>query len=427
MQNNGLNLHITSVIEELKPKGKILTPFNVVSAPIILAGIILIIYRLFKGLGAVTNLSQDFPWGIWIGFDVMTGVAFAGGAYVLTFVVYILGAEKYHSIIRATILNGFLAYVFYASAIFLDLGRWWNILNPLIGNKFGVNSVLFLVAWHFLLYMLAELIEFSPVVAEWLGLQRIRKILTSLTLGTVIFGITLSTLHQSGLGALVMMGQPNIHPLWYTEFIPMLFFVSSIFAGLSMVIVEGTISHRVFSHQIDRSHTASYNNIVISLAKACGATMFGYFFLKVLVFIHGKHWGYLNSPMGYWYVTEMVGLVLIPCFIYIYGARHRSLASIRMAAILAMLGIIVNRFDYVFIAYKWYIPISQRYFPSWMEVVITLAIVFGEIWAFRWIANRMPVLSHSPRWAVEQDHGIKIGTAGSAQETSQRKVVYDRV
>ena len=139
---------------ELKPKGKIFTPFNVISLPIILLGVGLILIRLVKGLGAVTHLSQEFPWGIWIGFDVMVGVAFAGGAYVLTFVVYALRSEKYHPIIKATVLNGLLAYVFYAGAIFLDLGRWWNIVNPIIGNKFGVNSVLFLVSWHFLFFCL---------------------------------------------------------------------------------------------------------------------------------------------------------------------------------------------------------------------------------------------------------------------------------
>ncbi|MBN2567967.1 MAG: hypothetical protein JXB42_00905, partial [Deltaproteobacteria bacterium] len=175
------------MLSELKPKGdRIFTPFNVISAPVILLGVILIIYRLIHGLGSpVTNLSQDFPWGIWIGFDVMVGVAFAGGAYVLTFIVYILKSEKYHVIIRATVLNGLLAYIFYAGAILLDLGRWWNITNPIIGNKFGVNAVLFLVAWHFLLYMLAELIEFSPAIAEWLGLKRARKILGAMTLGAV--------------------------------------------------------------------------------------------------------------------------------------------------------------------------------------------------------------------------------------------------
>ena len=138
-------------ISELKPKGKIFTPFNIISGAIIFVGIILIIFRLFMGLGASTNLSQDYPWGIWIGFDVMTGVAFAGGAYALTFAVYILRVEKYHPIIRATVLNGFLAYVFYAGALLLDLGRPWNVINPIIGNDFGVSSVLFLVAWHFML------------------------------------------------------------------------------------------------------------------------------------------------------------------------------------------------------------------------------------------------------------------------------------
>jgi Ni/Fe-hydrogenase subunit HybB-like protein len=256
---------------EFKPKGKQLTPFNVISLSIILLGAVLIVYRLVKGMGAVTNLSQEFPWGIWIGFDVMVGVAFAGGAYVLTFVVYILRSDKYHSIIRATVLNGLLAYVFYAGAIFLDLGRWWNITNPLFGNKFGANSVLFLIAWHFLLYMLAEFVEFSPAIAEWLGLRKLRKILGSLTVGAVVVGIALSTLHQAGLGALFMMAKGKVHPLWYTEFIPVLFFVSSIFAGLSMVIFEGTISHKVFSDQISHEDHKSYDDMLVGLSQGCAS------------------------------------------------------------------------------------------------------------------------------------------------------------
>ncbi|MCX8021592.1 MAG: polysulfide reductase NrfD [Syntrophorhabdaceae bacterium] len=383
------------LLNELKPKGKIFTVFNVVTLPIIIAGAFLIFYRIFYGLGATTNLSQSFPWGIWIGFDVMTGVAFAGGAYVLTFVVYILNAKKYHLIIRATVLNGFLAYVFYAGAIFLDLGRWWNILNPLIGNHFGVNSVLFLVAWHFLLYMIAEFIEFSPVIAEWLNLQKAKKVLSALTVGTVIFGITLSTLHQSGLGALVMMAKPNIHPLWYTEFIPILFFVSSIFAGLSMVIVESSISHKVFSEQLNEEHKKEVDDIILSLSRACAGALFGYFFLKLLVFIHGKHWVYIFSGMGLWYMVEVIGFVLFPCFLFLNGGRYRNLKVVRVAAVLSMVGIIINRFNYVFIAYKWYLPLSERYFPSISEIVITLAIVFAEIWVFRWIVNRMPVLRES--------------------------------
>ena len=387
---------------ELKPRGRIFTPFNVISLPIILLGLVLIVIRLAKGLGSVTNLSQDFPWGIWIGFDVMVGVAFAGGAYILTFVVYILRSEKYHPVIRATVLNGFLAYVFYAGAIFLDLGRWWNIINPIFGNKFGVNSVLFLVSWHFLLYMISLFIEFSPAVAEWLGFKRVRKILASLTLGAVVFGIALSTLHQSGLGALLMMAKDKIHPLWYTEFIPVFFFVSSIFAGLSMVIFEGTISHRVFADQIDHEHHESYNSILIGLGKACAGALFVYFFMKILLLIHGKQWALLATPMGTWYLVELIGLILLPCVLFLHGVRYRNVTVIRMAAILSMLGIIVNRLNYTVIAYKWYVPLSQRYIPSWGEITVTLAIILTEVWVFRWIANRMPVFRESPEWAMEE-------------------------
>ena len=388
--------------EELKPKGKIFTPFNVITLPIILLGLVLIVIRLAKGLGSVTNLSQDFPWGIWIGFDVMVGVAFAGGAYILTFVVYILRSEKYHPVVRATVLNGFLAYVFYAGAIFLDLGRWWNIINPIFGNKFGVNSVLFLVSWHFLLYMISLFIEFSPAVAEWLGFKRVRKILASLTLGAVVFGIALSTLHQSGLGALLMMAKDKIHPLWYTEFIPVFFFVSSIFAGLSMVIFEGTISHRVFADQIDHEHHESYNRILIGLGKACAGALFVYFFMKILLLIHGKQWALLATPMGTWYLVELIGLILLPCVLFLHGVRYQNVTVIRMGAILSMVGIIVNRLNYTVIAYKWYVPLSQRYIPSWGEITITLAIILTEVWVFRWIANRMPVFRESPAWVTEE-------------------------
>jgi len=403
LEKRTLKDFVAFIIAELKPRGKILTPFNIISAPILALGIILVIYRLINGLGSVVAEAPGFPWGIWIGFNVMVGVAFAGGAYVLTFVVYILRSEKYHPIIRATILNGFLAYVFYAGAILLDLGRWWNIVNPLIGNKFGVNSVLFLVAWHFLLYMIAEFLEFSPAFAEWLGLQRIRKILRSLTLGAVIFGITLSTLHQSGLGALVMMARPNIHPLWYTEFIPVLFFVSGIFAGLSMVIFEGTISTRVFGYQLTNDFRRSYDDIALGLAKTCAAVMFVYLFLKALVLIHGAHLSLIATPMGYWYLIEVVGLTLIPCILYLRGFRDRNIKVVRIAAILTMAGIIINRCNYVFIAYKWYVPLSERYIPSWQEVVMALTIVFAHIWVFRWIAHRMAVYRKPPAWAIEQD------------------------
>jgi len=394
--NDGTSV-VKFLISELKPKGKWLTPFNIISIPIMLLGFLLIVIRFWKGIGSITNLTQEVPWGLWIGFDVVTGVAFAGGAYVLTFMVYILNMKSYHSIIRVTVLNGFLAYLFYAGALLLDLGRPWNVINPIIGNNFGTSSVLFLVAWHFLLYMIAELIEFSPAIAEWLGTKRAHKILTGMTAGAVIFGITLSTLHQSGLGALYLMAKEKIHPLWYNEFIPIMFFVSSIFAGLSMVIFEGTISHKVFSNQIsEKSHRAD-NKILHGLSKICAGAMFAYFFLQLLVFIHGKHWDLLNTGMGYWFLLEMLGFVLLPMLLYFYSYRKNNILLIRVAAVLTMVGIILNRLNVTVIGFRW--DAAVRYVPSWMEIVVTLAVISAEIWVFRWIVNRMPVFRESPEWA----------------------------
>lgn len=383
--------------DQFKPRGKIFTPFNIISVPIIILGIVLIVIRFINGIGAITNLTQDVPWGLWIGFDVVTGVAFAGGAYVITFMVYILKLNKYQSIVRATVLNGFLAYVFYAGALLLDLGRPWNVINPIIGNNFGVSSVLFLVAWHFLLYMIAQLIEFSPAIAEWLGARRIHKILSGMTLAAVIFGITLSTLHQSGLGALFLMAKEKIHPLWYNEFIPILFFVSSIFAGLSMVIFEGSITHKVFSDQISDDNHHNHNGILTGLARICAVTMFVYFFLQILVFVHGRHGDLLNTRMGYWYLTEIFGFVVLPMILFFYSYRKRSVKLIRVAALITMIGIIINRLNVTVIGFKW--DAAVPYVPSWMEIAVTLTVLFVEIWIFRWIIHRLPVLRESPNWA----------------------------
>ena len=402
------------LLQELKPKGPLLTPFNVITGGIILLSAVLLAIRFTKGLGAITNLSQDVPWGLWIGFDVITGVAFAGGAYVIVFMVYIMRQEKYHPIVRVTVLNGFLAYVFYAGALLLDLGRPWNVINPVIGNSFGVSSVLFLVAWHFMLYMFAQFVEFSPAVAEWLGWKRVRKVLGAMTLGAAIFGITLSMLHQSGLGALYLMARDKVHPLWYSEFIPVLFFVSSIFAGLSMVIFEGTISHRVFRHRLSRLQHVSHDSILLGLARICSGAMFVYLFLQALVFLHGRRWEYLGTGWGAWYLLEMVGFVVVPWLLFTRASRTASLKLVRTAAVLTLLGIVMNRLNVSVIAFKWYEAV--RYVPTWMEIVVTMMVVFAEIWVFRWVVNRMPVLSDSPAWARESH-------SKEEDETPQLKLV----
>ena len=156
-----------------------------------------------------------------------------------------------------------------------------------------------------------------------------------------------------------------------------------------MVIFEGTISHRVLKDVIPHEHEKRFDDIVIGLANGAAISLFVYYFFKLLVFLHDGHWIYLDSAWGYWYVLEVVGLVLVPCFLFAIGARHRNLGTIRLAAILTLLGIILNRLNVTIIAFNWYVP--NHYYPSWQEIVVTLMIIFTEVWVFRWVVTRMPV------------------------------------
>ncbi len=388
---------ITFIKEELKPKGKSFTVYNIFSGLVVIATAIILIMRFTHGLGSVVDAQQDRPWGLWINFNVITGVAFAGGAYVTTFMVYILGLEKYKPIVRATVLYALLAYMFYAGALLLDLGRPWKVVNPIIGNSFGISSVLFLVAWHFILYMGSLFLEFSPTITEWGSFRKQRKWAVSLTLGVVIFGIALSTLHQSGVGALFLMAKPKIHPLWYSEFIPILYFISSIFAGLSMVIVVESIGQKAFRRIMSPTNKNAHGNIMVSLSRICAVSMFVYLSMVILVFLHGKDYNYINSGWGLWWLVEVVGFVFIPAVLFLAAYKRQAITLIRVAAVMTMIGIILNRMNISTFSYQWYE--HSIHFPTLMEIIVSAGVIFVQIFVFRWIVRRMPVYSEPPVWA----------------------------
>ena len=166
-----------------------------------------------------------------------------------------------------------------------------------------------------------------------------------------------------------------------------------------MVIFEGAISHKVFFKQISEKNQTSQKGIVLGLAKICAGAMFAYFFLQLLVFIHQKRWDLIDTPMGYWYLLEMLGFVLLPMILYVYSYKKSNITLAKVAAIITMLGIILNRLNVTVIGFRW--DAAIRYFPTWMEFVVTLTVIFTEIWIFRWIIKRMPVLSEPPSWAKE--------------------------
>ena len=370
---------------ELKPKGRLLTPFNVISLLIMLTAAVILVVRFAYGLGAVTNLDQRFPWGLWIGFDVVTGVALAGGAYVLTFLVYILRLEQYRPIVRVTILNGFLAYVFYAGALVLDLGRPWNIINPIIGNKFGYNSVLFLVSWHFMLYMIAQFMEFSPAIANWLGWMRVEKALHMLTLGAVIFGISLSILHQSGLGGLIVAAGEKISPLWQTPWIGFLFLTSAIIMGFSIVVFEGAVTVLGLGRRLEL-------HLYRRLAKVLRWVLVFYLLVRF-----GDLWyrGALGAIATETTARSTMFLIenalfAIPVIVLFHRRWRHSAKLLFLSAACLLLAGAVLRFNGLIVGYT--PSAGYVYFPSVIELLVSIGLLAVEAVGFIYIVKRFPVL-----------------------------------
>jgi len=376
---------------------------GVVTGIIILIGLWLTYQRFTSGLGAVTNLDHTNPWGIWIGFDLLTGVALAAGGYTTAAAVELFGMKKYHAALRPAILTGFLGYSLVVFALLYDVGRPWRLPYPFFVSQ-GVTSVMFEVGACVGLYLTVLFLEFSPVALEWLGEKKLHRVVTRLTILLTILGVTLSTLHQSSLGAMFLIAPSKLHPLWYSLYLPVFFFVSSIAAGLSMVIFEGTLSHRYFGFRMDEGHKKAADEIVYGFGKAASLVLAGYFAIKVFGVALGNHWHLLGTPYGIWFLVEMFGFVMLPSFLFAVGVRERNLKLIRWTAVLTVLGILLNRFNIVLVCFNWYLPLEERYFPHWMEIGVSIFIVTVGVVVYRFIVTRMPVFFEHPEYADKETH-----------------------
>jgi Ni/Fe-hydrogenase subunit HybB-like protein len=371
----------------------LITPFNIMAGLILLVGFYVTAVRFTGGLGAATHLSDNYPWGLWIGFDVLCGVALAAGGFLISAAVHIFRLEDYRIVVRPAILTGFLGYSFVVVALLYDLGRPWRLPYPMVVS-YGVTSVMFLIGWHVALYLTVQFLEFSPAAFQWLGWKRFQRWSAAAMLGATIFGVILSTLHQSALGALFLIAPAKVHPLWYSPYIPVLFFISSIAAGLSMVIVEGTISHKVFAQQFNPHDDGRVDRVILGLGKGAAVVLLTYFCLKWLGVAHGNSWRHLNTGYGSWFLVEIFLFVLLPCVCFTSATRVRSVGLARFAAFFTVIGVVLNRLNVAFVAFNW--NVEQRYVPSWMEFATTIFIVTLGLLSFRWIVNRMPVFGEHP-------------------------------
>ena len=371
------------------------TKGNAIAAAILVVGVPLLVYRFIAGLGATTALSQTAPWGLWIGFDMMTGIALAAGGFTIGATVQLFGLKEYHPIERPAILTAFLGYVMAVVGLLADLGRPWNIVMAIF--NYGTASALFEVAWCVMCYTTVLLLEFTVPAFEWLGWKKLHAVMRKALVGLTVLSVMFSTMHQSALGSLFLLAPTKLHPLWYTPFIFVFFFISAIIAGISMVIVESMLSHRAFHSQVAGQHV-DMDKLTLGLGKAGALVMFAYFFLKLQGVIDGHAWGYLLTGYGAWFLVEIVGFVLVPALLFAYGSRNGNVKVVRIAGVMGVLSIILNRLNVSVIAFNWNQPV--RYVPSASEVIVSITLVTIGVLLYRWIVNRMPILREDPRFAA---------------------------
>ncbi len=351
---------------------------------IVASGLYATVIRFTQGLGASTALSDGFPWGIWFGFDVLCGVGLAAGGFVITAVVYIFNMKKYQPIIRPTVLTAFMGYVLVIVALMYDLGLPYRIWHAMLW--WNPHSVMFEVAWCVMLYTTVLSLEFSPVVFERFGWQKPLKWIKRITIPLVIMGVILSTLHQSSLGTLFLAVPDKMHPLWYTTLMPLLFFISAIMVGLAMIIFESFLSYRAFGKELELSILVNIGRILLVMIIIYGA-------IRVQDLMYRGAIGHLfgtshESLLG---AAELVIGLVIPAFLLMIRKVRTSPYGLYISSIFVILGFVMNRLNVSITSLA--AKTGVDYFPSWMEISVTMMIVALGFGIFSLAAKHLPIYS----------------------------------
>ena len=383
---------------------KFFTPITIALTVVALIGFVFLMMRFLFGIGSVTNLSNLFPWGIWIGVDVAAGVALAAGGFTSAALGHIMNKSNYEVVIRPALLTAMLGYTFVALSVMIDLGRYYSIWHPLI--YWNGNSALFEVGICVMTYVTVLYIEFLPIVLEkFIGNINLPgffarfnllldKILRSLQSGLsktmfifIIAGVVLSCLHQSSLGTLMVISGPKMHPLWQTPILPLLFLLSAISVGFPMIIMESIISSRTFGLKPEIK-------VLSKLGKIVGPMLGIYLAFKVGDLVIRKSFVYLNevNTISVMFFIELVFGVIIPLRMFLSKEVRKSPALLLTASLFVIFGVLLNRINCFIVAYNPPYAVT-KYFPSIGEIAVTLGFISLEILIFRLIVKYFPVIS----------------------------------
>jgi Ni/Fe-hydrogenase subunit HybB-like protein len=363
-----------------------LTFWKVVAVVLMTAGFLAAVQRYTMGLGATTHLRDTFPWGLWIGFDMLVGVGLAAGGFIIAAAVYIFNIERFRPILRPTILTAFLGYILAICGLLADLGRPWAIWHAII--MWNPRSVMFEVAWCVMLYTTVLALEFSPVVFEKFNMQLPLKIIKAITIPLVVLGVVLSTLHQSSLGSLFVILPARMHPLWYSNIIPFLFVISCVAAGLAMTIFESYLSSRAFGRELELP-------LLSDLAKVIVVVLGLYLTVRIQDLASRDALQYLLtiSYQSILFYGEIVLGVILPMILFAFNKVRNSKTGLFYSSVLVLLGFVAHRVNTSITAMEQWG--SKMYVPSVQEVFLTMGLVAFGFVAFSFLGKYFNVMGEA--------------------------------
>jgi len=371
-----------------------ISPAWVVLGALIFLALVVAMIRYASGLGTISNLNDNYGWGLWISFDLLCGVALASGAFITASIVYLFGGEQYRPLLRPAILTGFLGYLLVILALLVDLGRPERIWYLLI--FWNHHSVMFEVGWCVMLYTFVLALEFSPLVFERFGLKAPLRFIHALIIPLAIAGATLSTLHQSSLGSLYVILPDQLHKIWYTPLLPLMFWLTAVAVGPAMVILESTISSRVFRRGLEL-------DLLGGLARVIPFILAAYIAVKIGDLAGSGELGLLTEwdlESGLFWL-EMIGFVALPMVLFSLPAVRRSSALLMFSAFLVVSDVVLSRFAVGLIAIG-RPEFAASYVPHPLEFAVTIGIVSAGVAAFGLVARYLPLFSeYAPSSAAE--------------------------
>jgi Ni/Fe-hydrogenase subunit HybB-like protein len=371
--------------------------FRIGLLPIILLALMGIAFvvamiRFIYGIGAISDLSYSYPWGFWISFDLFTGVAISSGGFLIAGTVYILRIKEFQPLLRPSVLTAFLGYLMVAVALLVDLGHPERIWYMLI--HWNHTSVLLEIGICVMSYLTVLAIEFAPVVFEGLKWKKWAHFIHRFIMPFVILGVVLSTLHQSSLGSLLLIEPAKLHPLWWTPFLPVMFFTSAISIGLTMIILESSLSSRYFQRGLEI-------HLLDKLAKVIPVVLAVYGLLKFgeLAWAGDLKYLFTSGLMSILFWAEIIIGVAIPSILFSLKRVRQNPNALLAGAIILLLGMILNRFNVSWFGVThpdpmFYLPTfmsNVHYFPTLPEISVSLGIFSAGILAFGLAAKYLPV------------------------------------